>query len=92
MFNSLHYINYRLGRAQPPTQTSLEERQALRKFASGRKRLAEIGVFHGVNTRQFREVMDEDGVLIAIDPFIRSFFGFRGYGWARRIAHREVES
>lgn len=27
---------------------------------------------------------------MGIDPFFRSFFGIRGYGWARRIAHREV--
>jgi hypothetical protein len=62
----------------------------LREFATGKKRLAEIGVFHGVNTRSFREVMAPDAVLIAVDPFYRSFFGIRGYGWARRIAHREV--
>jgi hypothetical protein len=50
----------------------------------------EIGVFHGVNTRIFREVMAGDAILFAIDPFPRFFFGMRGLGWARRIAHREV--
>ena len=34
--------------------------------------------------------MAKDGVLVAVDPFRRIFFGIRGYGWARRIAHREV--
>ncbi len=34
--------------------------------------------------------MAHDGVIIAIDPFPRSFFGLRGFGWARKIAHREV--
>ena len=38
----------------------------------------------------FREVMARDGVLIAVDPYYRSFFGLRGNGWARRIAHREL--
>jgi predicted O-methyltransferase YrrM len=90
MINSLHYFKYVAGFAKPLTQTSKAERQALREFASGKKRLAEVGVFHGVNTSSFREVMAADAVLIAIDPFHRPFFGIRGYGWARRIAHREV--
>ena len=90
MLNSLHYLNYRLGRASALTQTTEAERAGLRRHAQGRKRLAEIGVFHGVNTRAFREAMAADGVLLAVDPFPRRFFGIRGYGWARRIAHREV--
>lgn len=90
MLNSVHYFKYRLGFAPALTQTSDAERQLLREAATGRKRLAEIGVFHGVNARTFREVMASDGILIAIDPFHRFFFGIRGYGWARRVAHREV--
>lgn len=88
--NSLHYLGYRIGWAKPLTQTSAAERLALRQFATGKNRLAEIGVFHGVNTRALREAMASDGVLFAIDPFLRSCFGIRGFGWARRIAHREL--
>jgi hypothetical protein len=62
----------------------------LRSYASGRRRLCEIGVFHGVTTCVLREAMAADGVLVAVDPFLSSFFGLRGYGWARRIARREV--
>jgi hypothetical protein len=91
MLNSIHYLNYRLGRARALTETTAAERACLRVYATGKLRLAEIGVFHGVNTRSFREVMDPAATLLAIDPFCRSFFGIRGYGWARRIAHREVE-
>ncbi len=29
----------------------------------------EIGVWHGVNTRNLRQVMALDGILYAIDPF-----------------------
>ena len=81
MLNSLHYLNYRLGRASALTQTTEAERAGLRRHAQGRKRLAEIGVFHGVNTRAFREAMAADGVLLAVDPFPRRFFGIRGYGF-----------
>jgi predicted O-methyltransferase YrrM len=90
MLNSLHYLRYRWGRVPALTQTTEAERACLRRHAQGRKRLAEIGVYHGVNTRAFREAMAPDGVLLAVDPFPRRFFGIRGYGWARRIAHREV--
>ena len=90
MLNSLHYLRYRLGWAPALTQTTAAERAGLRRHAQGRMRLAEIGVFHGVNTRAFREAMAPAGVLLAVDPFPRRFFGIRGYGWARRIAHREV--
>lgn len=92
MFNSIHYLNYRLGRAAALTETTAAERACLRAHATGKLRLAEIGVFHGVNTRSFREVMAPTATLLAIDPFCRSFLGIRGYGWARRIAHREVEN
>lgn len=90
MLNSVHFIRYLLGWAPALTQTTEAERACLRRHAQGKKRLAEIGVYHGVNTRAFREAMAADGVLLAVDPFPRRFFGIRGYGWARRIAHREV--
>lgn len=90
MLNSIHYLLYLLGAKRPITQTTEEEREVLRSYATGKKRLVEIGVFHGVNTRIFREVMARDAILFAIDPFPRFFFGVRGLGWARRIAHCEV--
>jgi len=89
--NSIHYVQYRLGLASASTQTSEAERACLRRHAAGKKRLVEIGVWQGVNTRAFREAMSPEGVVIAVDPFPRCFFGIRGFGWARRIAHREVE-
>lgn len=90
MFNSVHYFKYKLGLAAALTQTSDAERASLRRHADGLQRLVEIGVYHGVNTRVFREVMHPGGVVIAVDPFDRSWCGIRGYGWARRIAHAEV--
>ncbi len=90
MINSLHYIGYLLGLTQPTTETTSEERACLEKYANNKRKLVEIGVSHGVNAKIFRSVMKEDGVYIAVDPYIRFFFGIRGYGWARRIAHAEV--
>jgi predicted O-methyltransferase YrrM len=82
-----HYALYRIGLAQAATQTSPAEQQCLAKHAAGKKRLAEIGVWHGVNTREFRKVMASDGLLTAIDPFPINRFGF---SWLKLIAEAEV--
>jgi len=57
------------------------------KNAAGRQLLVEIGVWHGVNTRNFREVMAPNGVLYAVDPFPVGRFGL---SWHRPIAYGEV--
>ena len=88
--NIRHYLKYKLGISAAHTQTSAEEQKCLCKYATGKKRIAEIGVFEGVNTKSFRSVMDEVGIIIAIDPYPRSIFGLLGFGWIRRIAHEEV--
>jgi hypothetical protein len=58
-----------LGAVDPETQTTEAERECLARHATGRKRLAEIGVWHGVTTRLLRSVMHPHGVLFAVDPF-----------------------
>lgn len=88
--NSIHYVGYLLGVCEAIWETLPAERILLRKYATGKRRLAEIGVFHGVTSRLFREVMDPDGILNAVDPYFRGRFGLRGYGWARLIAHSQV--
>ena len=90
--NLRYYIKYKLGLKPAFTQTSAAEQQCLVKHVLGKTKIAEIGVFQGVNTRSFREHMAEDGVILAIDPYIRSAFGLLGFGWIRRIAHQEVSS
>ena len=84
------YILYKLGLRKAYTQTSVAEQDCLRKHALGKKRLAEIGVYQGVNARSLRGVMASDGVYLAVDPYYRSFCGLLGLGWIRRIAHSEV--
>ena len=89
--NIRHYLKYKLRIHSAYTQTSKSEQECLRKYAIGRKVIAEIGVFEGVNTKAFRSVMDPEGVILAVDPYPRSFLGLFGFGWIRRIAHEEVE-
>lgn len=81
---SLHYLRWLLGLSQPITQTTAAERDTLARHATGRRRLVEIGVFHGVTTRRLRETMAADGLLWAVDPFPPNRFGF---SYAERIAH-----
>jgi glycosyltransferase involved in cell wall biosynthesis len=82
-----HYLGWEVGLAQPETQTTEAERECLARYASGRRRLVEIGVWHGVTTSRLRAAMAPDGVLSAVDPFPRGRLGFSAQ---RRIAHQEV--
>jgi predicted O-methyltransferase YrrM len=85
-----HYFEYKVGARPAQTQTSAKEQQCLQRHASGKKRLVEIGVYQGANTRRLRETMASQGVIIAVDPYFRSLAGIKGYGWMRNIAHSEV--
>jgi predicted O-methyltransferase YrrM len=82
-----HYVWWTLGLVAAETQTTSAERHCLARHASGRRRLVEIGVWHGVTTKRLRQVMDPDGVLTAVDPFPS---GRLGISLQARIAHREV--
>ncbi len=83
----LFWVYYRLGFAAALTQTSPREQDCLTRYAADRMCAVEIGVWHGVNTRRFRNVMHADGTLYAVDPFPLGRFGV---SWQRRIAHREA--
>lgn len=69
MRNLAHLLAYLAGRAEAETQTSPAEREAIARWATGRRCCVEIGVWHGVTTRRIREVMAADGVLTGVDPF-----------------------
>lgn len=83
----IYWLTYRLFLQSALTQTTHAEQDCLAKHAKDRKKLIEIGVWHGVNTRKFREVMSEAGTLYAVDPFPPGRFG---KSWQKRIAHREA--
>ncbi len=82
-----HLLLWRLGLAPAETQTTAAERDCLARHAAGRRRLAEIGVWHGVTTRRLRAAMAPDAVLFAIDPYPRGRLGFSPQ---RYVAQREV--
>jgi predicted O-methyltransferase YrrM len=82
-----HFLCWKLGLAQAETQTSPAERECLARHACGKRRLAEIGVWHGVNTLRLRAEMASEGVFFAIDPFP---VGRLGFSLQRIIAYREV--
>lgn len=82
-----HYSLWLMGLARASTQTTEEERACLAKHARGCRRLAEIGVWHGVTTARLRSVMASDGVLYAVDPYPVGRFGI---SFQQRIAHAEV--
>jgi predicted O-methyltransferase YrrM len=83
-----HYLLWSVGLARPTTQTSDAERACLARHAAAKRRLAEIGVWHGVTTCILRQAMASDGVLYAVDPFPR---GRLGTSFPQRIARREVD-
>jgi len=83
----LHFLMWRCRFAAAKAQTSGGERNWLERHARNRRRLVEIGVWHGVTTRRLRLTMAADGLLFAIDPFPLSRFGF---SWERLIARGEV--
>ncbi len=83
----LHFVLHRLGLAAAGTQVASAEREALLRRAAGRRRLVEIGVWHGATTRRLREVMATDGTITGVDPFPP---GRLGVSFPLRIALREV--
>jgi len=83
-----HFAAWAVGLAPPQTQTTAAERDCLARHARGRRRVVEIGVWHGVTTKRLRAVMDARGVLSAVDPFPA---GRLGFSMQRLIARREVE-
>lgn len=82
-----HFVRYWVGLAAPETQTTAAERACLRRHARGCRRVAEIGVWHGVTTAELLRVMAPDGTLLAVDPFPT---GRLGVSLQQPIARREV--
>jgi len=82
-----HFLRWVLGLASAESQTSSEERNALARHVKNRRRVVEIGVWHGVTTCRLRTAMSAEGTLYAVDPFP---LGRLGVSFQRIIAQREV--
>jgi predicted O-methyltransferase YrrM len=83
----VHLLKWAVGCASPETQTTAGERACLARHAAGRRRLAEIGVWHGVTTRLLLREMAPEGVYFAVDPYP---VGRLGFSAQMLIAHRGV--
>jgi hypothetical protein len=81
------FLLWNIGLAKPQTQTTEAERACMARHATGKKRLAEIGVYQAVTTCQLRQAMAPDGVLLAVDPFAP---GRLGFSYDRMIARGET--
>ena len=82
-----HFLLWFAGARGAETQTTARERAALAMRAAGRRRLVEIGVWHGVTTAVLRQAMAPEGELWAVDPFPP---GRLGVSLQRPIARGEV--
>ena len=82
-----HFTLWTFGLASPQTFYTSAECACLERHAAGRTRLAEIGCWHGVNTRRLRRAMHPDGVLFGIDPYAPGRLGFSAQ---RVISRHEV--
>lgn len=71
-------------------QHTAAEHAALKRLATNRSTIVEIGVAEGVSALAMREVMAENGTLYLIDPFHLS--RVPGLNFTKRAAHRAVGS
>lgn len=85
---ALHFALYSLGLAAPETQTTAAERDCLARHASGKKKTAEIGVWHGVTTRRIAEALAPGGVVYAVDNYVP---GRLGFSFQYRVARRNTQ-
>ena len=78
----IHLLKVLFDLEKPHSQTTQSERLCLQKYASGKKRLVEIGVYEGLTTVEIARVMAPNGNFHAIDPF---FKGRLGVCWSKLI-------
>jgi len=58
--------------------TTPDELNCLRKWAKGKKTLVEVGVCYGGTSVELRKVMDPNGTLYLVDPFIKLPMTWKG--------------
>jgi predicted O-methyltransferase YrrM len=80
----LHYLRVLRATEIPLTQTSEAERDLLKKYLPGMKRIVEIGVFQGFTTRVLADHSDEDATIYGVDPF----FVDLGVSWCLKVASK----
>ncbi len=81
----IHYLAVSAGISLAQTQTSSDERNLLKKYLPGRKRIVEVGVYEGFTTRALADASDHDAVVYGVDPF---FAGRLGISWGYLITRK----
>ena len=83
----VHLVKWGLGLTRPEVWTTEAERECLARRAAGRRRVAEVGVWHAGTTCVLRAAMAADGTIFAIDPYER---GRLGFSIPRLVGRREL--
>jgi len=83
-----HLIKWALGISAPEVWTTPAERDCLARHAAGRRRVAEIGVWHGGTSVRLRAAMAPGGTFYAVDPYEK---GRLGFSIPRIVGRRELE-
>ena len=83
----MHWLLYRMGFQSACTHTKPIEQEVLRRYAKGKHRIVELGVFEGATSLILRKAMAHDGKLWCIDPFDR---GRLGLSYRYLIAFQEA--
>lgn len=83
----IRWAGHLLGLVPPYTGTTASEQEALRRWATGRTVLVEVGSDEGLNSLNLRKAMRESAVLYLVDPYAG---GRLGVSFSYLIAKREV--
>lgn len=72
----LHFLKWLFGLAPAEVWTTSAERECLGRHVSGRRKVVEIGVWHGGTSKILRARIARDGVFYAVDPYPPGRLGF----------------
>jgi predicted O-methyltransferase YrrM len=72
----LHLLKWSVGLADAEVWTTEAERGCLARHAAGKRKIVELGVWHGGTSKVLRAAMAPDGVFYAVDPYEPGRFGF----------------
>jgi hypothetical protein len=85
----LHFLRWKLGLADPEVWTTEAERDCLARYAAGKRRVVEVGVWHAGTSKRLRSAMAHDGILYAVDPYV---VGLLGVSFPSLVGRTELES
>jgi predicted O-methyltransferase YrrM len=74
---------------RPHTQTTPSERALIAKYASGAGVAVAIGTYEGVTTCVMAAAISKDGIVYAVDPFLKGRMGICYGRWITRRSLRK---